>query len=107
MFIDGVDHEWCWRAWHQAKLRSFIVEDALISHQLGEGDRRIAYKEIAIASSFRVYYQFRNYLWLSSKLCPVFLEEKAFDEVFCEIFLFPFVCISKMGVYEKYFKGSL
>lgn len=64
LFIDGVDHEWCWRAWHMYGLRSFIVEDAKISHQLGEGDRVIASKSIAIASSFRVYYQFRNYLWL-------------------------------------------
>ena len=39
LFIDGVDNEWCWRAWHKCGLRSFIVEDAEIGHMLGEGDR--------------------------------------------------------------------
>lgn len=67
LFIDGVDHEWCWRAWHKYQLRSFIVEDAKINHMLGEGDRKIAHREIAIASSFRVYYQFRNFIWLSKR----------------------------------------
>ena len=90
LFIDGVDHEWCWRAWHQAKLRSFIVEDALISHQLGEGDRRIAYKEIAIASSFRVYYQFRNYLWLCRRnYVPSFWKRKHLMKYSVKFFYFP------------------
>lgn len=67
LFIDGVDHEWCWRAWHMKRLRSFIVETAKINHMLGEGDRKIGNKEISIASAFRVYYQFRNFLWLRDR----------------------------------------
>ena len=67
LFIDGVDHEWCWRAWHLHKLRSFIIENAPINHMLGEGDRNIGNKNISIASSMRVYYQFRNYIWLSKR----------------------------------------
>lgn len=64
LFIDGVDHEWCWRAWHSGGLRSFIVENARIDHTLGEGDRNLAGRRIAISAPMRTYYQFRNYLWL-------------------------------------------
>ena len=64
LFIDGVDHEWCWRAWHLQKLRSFMVKDAVIYHYFGEGDKSVGKKSISIASSFRLYYQYRNYLWL-------------------------------------------
>ena len=90
LFIDGVDHEWCWRAWHQHALRSFIVEDALLSHQLGEGDKKIASKEIAIASSFRVYYQFRNYLWLCRRdYVPRYWKQKHFGKYILKAFYFP------------------
>lgn len=64
LFIDGVDHEWCWRAWHTHAYRTFIVEDAVINHCLGQGDRHLAARQVHIASADRVYYQFRNYLWL-------------------------------------------
>lgn len=63
LFIDGVDNELCWRA--NAKGYSFfIVEEATITHHLGEGDRHIANRNVAISSVFRIYYQYRNYIWL-------------------------------------------
>ena len=42
----------------------FIVENATIIHHLGEGDHKIANRNVAISSTFRIYFQFRNYLWL-------------------------------------------
>lgn len=63
LFIDGVDNELCWRA--NAKGYSFfIVEEATITHHLGEGDHHIANRNVAISSAFRIYYQYRNYIWL-------------------------------------------
>ena len=101
LFIDGVDHEWCWRAWHRAQLRSFIVEDALISHQLGEGDKKLASKEIAIASPFRVYYQFRNYLWLCRRdYVPSFWKKKHLMKYAVKFFYFP-LCVSPRMKYAK------
>ena len=64
LFIDGVDHEWCWRAIERGKLRFFIIEDILLSHQLGEGDRFFLFRKVAIPTPFRTYYQFRNYFRL-------------------------------------------
>lgn len=67
LFIDGVDHEWCWRAKKRNGLRFFIIEDVFLSHQLGEGDRFFLVKKVAIPTPFRTYYQFRNYLRLIRK----------------------------------------
>ena len=63
LFIDGVDNEWCWRA-NTIGCQFFIVENATITHHLGEGDHKIANRNVAISSTFRIYFQFRNYLWL-------------------------------------------
>lgn len=66
LFIDGVDSEWCWRA-SRYGLRTFLVDDAVIYHSLGQSDRRIGNKEITIPSSTRMYYQYRNFFDLSSR----------------------------------------
>lgn len=64
LFIDGVDHEWCWRANSLYKMRFFISENSKLSHQLGEGDKFFVVRKVAISTPFRIYYQFRNYLLL-------------------------------------------
>jgi rhamnosyltransferase len=64
LFIDGVDHEWCWRATELGGYRFFIDETVLLSHQLGEGDRNFFFKKVAIPTPFRTYYQYRNYFIL-------------------------------------------
>jgi rhamnosyltransferase len=64
LFIDGVDHEWCWRGNHKYGYRFFINEKTTLSHKLGEGDRFFAIRKIAIPTPFRTYYQYRNYFWL-------------------------------------------
>jgi len=64
LFIDGVDHEWCWRAKKTKNLRFFISEKAHLSHKLGEGDRFFILRNVAIPTPFRTYYQFRNYFIL-------------------------------------------
>lgn len=64
LFIDGVDYEWCWRAHAKANVDFFISLTTQLSHQLGEGDKFFLYRPIAITPPFRIYYQYRNYLWL-------------------------------------------
>lgn len=64
LFIDGVDHEWCWRGSYKQRFRYFIDEDSILSHKLGEGDRRFLFKKVAIPTPFRTYFQYRNYLYL-------------------------------------------
>jgi rhamnosyltransferase len=64
LFIDGVDHEWCWRA---ARLHGRVVgvsARATLSHMVGEGDRRLLGFTVKIPTPFRTYYQVRNYFYL-------------------------------------------
>ncbi len=66
LFIDGVDHEWCWRS---NKLGYYCVmsKKAKLVHMLGEGDRKVLGIRVAISSPFRIYYQYRNYFYLIKK----------------------------------------
>lgn len=63
LFIDGVDHEWCWRA----KLKGYrVITDtqAQLLHRQGESRRRILGVIFKVGSPVRLYYQFRNILIL-------------------------------------------
>lgn len=64
LFIDGVDNEWCWRGHAKCGLRFFLDDNVIIQHRLGIGNRRIFGKNRSIAAPYRLYYQYRNYLWL-------------------------------------------
>ena len=66
LFIDGVDHEWCWRS-KQHGYQCAISKNARLLHSLGEGDKKILGFRIAISSPFRIYYQYRNYFYLIKK----------------------------------------
>lgn len=101
LFIDGVDHEWCWRAWHTHAYRTFIVEDAVIDHSLGQGDRHLAARQVHIASADRVYYQFRNYLWLKRlEYTPAYWIKKNGLKYAVKFFYFP-IMVSPRGKYLK------
>ncbi|WP_010113562.1 glycosyltransferase [Acinetobacter sp. P8-3-8] len=67
LFIDAVDHEWCWRAKAIGNYRFFIIEDVLLSHQLGEGDKKFLGINVYIPAPIRTYYQFRNYIKLLNR----------------------------------------
>ncbi len=67
LFIDAVDHEWCWRAKSIANYRFFIIEDVLLSHQLGEGDKKFLGMNVYIPAPIRTYYQSRNYIKLLNR----------------------------------------
>lgn len=64
LFIDGVDDEWCWRATSQLGCRFFLDDNVIIKHNLGKSGGKIGNKTISIASPQRLYYEYRNYLWL-------------------------------------------
>lgn len=106
LFIDGVDHEWCWRAYHQSKLRSFIVEDAIISHQFGLGDKKLGDKRVAISSPFRVYFQYRNYLWLCRRgYTPAFWKKKHFIKYIYKSIYFPIFVSPRLSYFRNIVRG--
>lgn len=101
LFIDGVDHEVCWRAWARSQYRFFMVNDLHLSHQLGEGDQKFLGISVKIPTPFRTYYQFRNYFILSRRsYVPVYWKLSNGIKFFCKYFYFPLAC--KNG--KEYFK---
>ena len=64
LFIDGVDSEWCWRATKLVGATFYYDRNIQMTHQLGIATNKLLNREISIASPTRLYYQYRNYLWL-------------------------------------------
>ena len=67
LFIDHVDHEWCFRA-QAAGLAVLLALDVVLEHNIGEAGFSLfgAYKPIH-RSSVRHYHIVRNTLWLSRR----------------------------------------
>lgn len=102
LFIDGVDHEWCWRAYKKIKARFFILETVFLSHQLGEGDHNFFFKKVAIPTPFRVFYQYRNYfILLSRSYVPVYWKFANGFKYIIKLFYYPFFIPPR----SKYFKN--
>ncbi|MEQ5141470.1 glycosyltransferase family 2 protein [Proteus vulgaris] len=63
LFIDAVDHEWCWRAISKG-YDIYIDEDTVMSHVLGENSYNFKLFKLTENSPIRTYYILRNYLLL-------------------------------------------
>lgn len=69
LFIDYVDTEWCFRA-RKFGMEVFGVDDAVMTHSLGESRIRIwllRWRTISLHRSFRYYFMYRNWVHLSRK----------------------------------------
>lgn len=66
LFIDGVDHEWCWRARAQGYA---VVQTAGVTMRHREGDARLKLLGFTFkqGAPVRLYYQVRNILILSRR----------------------------------------
>lgn len=64
LFIDGVDSEICWRAKKLIDADSFVNENIKIKHSLGLGTKKAGLRSISITPPYRMFYMYRNYLWL-------------------------------------------
>jgi rhamnosyltransferase len=94
LFIDGVDHEWCWRAHERTGCRFFISEQTMLNHKLGEGDRQFLFRKVAIPTPFRTYYQYRNYFWLiRRKYVPLHWKLSNGLKYFVKSFYYP-LCVA-------------
>lgn len=60
LFIDGVDHEWCWRA-RKKGYSCYLSKAAKLEHFVGQGNVRFLGIPIMLCTPFRIYYVFRNY----------------------------------------------
>jgi len=66
LFIDGVDHEWCWRA--RAKgMKIYQSLSACMPHRQGDDRVKICGIIFKQGAPIRLYYQFRNVLILARR----------------------------------------
>lgn len=87
LFIDGVDHEWCWRAINQG-FKICISNNILMEHVIGIDRGRVFNVEYIISAPIRHYYQFRNILLL---LPRTYVPRKWKIKKTLEIFLLPII----------------
>ncbi len=66
LFIDGVDHEWCWRA-KQKRFVVGIARNIEMVHSVGDSRSKFAGITYKVGSPIRLYYQFRNILILTRR----------------------------------------
>ena len=66
LFIDGVDHEWCWRA--RTKGYHILLDERIeMLHTQGDSRLKFCGVKFKIGSEIRLYYQFRNVITLSRR----------------------------------------
>ena len=61
LFIDLVDHEWCWRAQNKG-YKLFLSNSITINHSVGNDQCSLLGFPIIISTPFRYYYIYRNTL---------------------------------------------
>ena len=66
LFIDGVDHEWCWRA-RKRGYRIFQSLSVQMPHRQGDDRIKICGVTFKQGAPIRLYYQMRNLLLLSRR----------------------------------------
>lgn len=67
LFIDGIDHEWCFRA-QAAGFENVLVTEAVMAHDMGEGAINVMGRFRPVhRSPVRHYFIVRNTIWLAGK----------------------------------------
>lgn len=63
LFIDFVEYDWCWRA-NEKGYRIFSIKEVYLTHMHGNGKMNFLGISFVLPSNFRLYYQYRNFLFL-------------------------------------------
>lgn len=105
LFIDFVDHEWCWRA----KKRGYFCcmnNELQLLHQVGQKDVKILGYPFLLAAPFRYYYQYRNACWLQKvSYVPKNWKLKAFIRNFIGFLCLPWFTVSPFMTIRYMLKG--
>lgn len=107
LFIDAVDYEWCWRAWNKCGMRSFVDLSVAIEHQLGSPGKFL-WRDISVSSPMRLYYQFRNCIWLSKvSYTPTFWKLKVLRKYICKFLVYPIFFRPKISYLKSAIRGII
>ena len=104
LFIDGVDFEWCWRARYYNNKVSYRVCELKFAHFFGEETNLPINK----SSSFRLYYQYRNYIRLSKrKYTPFFWKRNNFVKFIVKFFVYSLLLSPRIDNFTRIVKGII
>lgn len=106
LFIDGVDAEWCWRAYDKGRFLTILDPSVKISHSLGESNQGPI--KIYIPTPFRTYYQFRNYFILSRiGYTPLWWKIKNGLKYITKYFYYPIFLTPRISYLKNMTKGII
>lgn len=90
LFIDTVDHEYCWRL-RSAGFKIIRNKNALLAHRLGDGRFKImGLVSVGMPSPFRHYYATRNiFLLLKEKHVPLFWKLSSLIKLSGKVVFYP------------------
>src|SRR5690606_27374198 len=98
--------EWCWRARFLYGYKHFIVESAHLSHMFGDKEYHIFSYRVTVPTSFRIYYQFRNYfILLRRSYVPSYWKISNAFKLSVKFFLFPLICEKGSDYIRRSVKG--
>jgi rhamnosyltransferase len=108
LFIDLVDHEYCWRIKY-SNLSIFKNIEAKLYHRLGEGIISVSpLLTFCICAPFRHYYVFRNSIYLiRKKFVPSSWKYKVILKLLITLIITPFIFDKRVERYKFMFKGIL
>lgn len=106
LFIDAVDHEWCWRAKSKG-YDCFIAETALMPHKFGREEYVFMGIRIANPSPIRCYYLYRNYfLLLFREYVPFYWKVSNFIKFTGKFFYYSLIVRERRAYFKNIIKGT-
>ena len=106
LFIDLVDHEWCWRAnskgWHV-----YMTDKVKLLHKVGNRTVNILGLPFIACAPIRYYYKTRNTLWLCRRdYVPASWKRKNGIRILLNMLFLPSIVTEHVGKCYKYlFRG--
>jgi len=90
LFIDVVDHEYCWRL-QASGFKVVRVNDARLPHRLGEGRKKLlGLISVGVPAPFRHYYAMRNTVYLFRKrYVPLRWKISSIPKIVFKLVLYP------------------
>lgn len=107
LFIDYVDHEWCWRANSMGYICCMDMSIS-IKHKVGKKSIVILGIPFIISAPKRYYFQYRNSIWLLRRhYVPMSWKLKICVKNLIGLFLYPLCSTSPFVVMNNIVKGIL
>lgn len=104
LFIDYVDHEWCWRAAAKG-YQCGLLKNLYMEHKIGYS-LNVGGCSINVSAPTRYYYQYRNYFYLlRRKYVPIRWKFFHGVKLLLILIFIPFFLSGKKTVWENIFRG--